>query len=175
MARPDRGRRARPPHVPRPDGQAVQAREAKEGFPAGQLSGLVKLNIGNPGADTRQAARWAPGPHEPAVYDDRLRFNVVLVDDLCVTQPYLAESRGVESPAFVVRRRPGRGGLYPVFEQFFETERRPGAATVNDYRHLVPVAIEAVARAAKTMRRRPPGALTVKGHGPDTSFDNTAA
>ncbi|MFG3421245.1 inositol monophosphatase family protein [Micromonospora sp. NPDC048063] len=34
---------------------------------------------------------------------------------------------------------------------------------MSDYRHLLPVAIEAVARAAEAMQRRPPGALTVKG------------
>ncbi|MCX4386477.1 inositol monophosphatase [Micromonospora peucetia] len=34
---------------------------------------------------------------------------------------------------------------------------------MSDYGQLLPVAIEAVARAAEIMRRKPPGALTVKG------------
>ncbi|WP_433231435.1 inositol monophosphatase family protein [Micromonospora sp. CA-248260] len=34
---------------------------------------------------------------------------------------------------------------------------------MNDYRHLLPVAEEAVARAAEMMRHRPPGPLTAKG------------
>ncbi|MER5332912.1 DUF5919 domain-containing protein [Micromonospora sp. NPDC002717] len=109
-----------------PDGQAVQAREAEEGFPAGQLSGLTKLNIETLMRVRDRLPAGLQDRMELAVYDDTLRFNVVLVDDLCVTQPYLAESRGVDSPAFVVRRRPGRGGLYSVFEQFFETEWQRG-------------------------------------------------
>ncbi len=58
---------------------------------------------------------------ELATYDETLRFNIVLVDDLCVAQPYLTDSRGVDSPAFVVRRGQPGVGLYPVFEQVFES------------------------------------------------------
>ncbi|MFG1775979.1 DUF5919 domain-containing protein [Micromonospora sp. NPDC049048] len=107
-----------------PAGQAVQARETEEGFPTGQLSGLTKLNIETL---TRVRDRLPAGLQdrmELGVYDDTLRFNVILVDDLCVAQPYLAESRGVDSPAFVARRRQDPGGLYPVFEQYFETQWR---------------------------------------------------
>ncbi|MCX4386476.1 DUF5919 domain-containing protein [Micromonospora peucetia] len=109
-----------------PAGQAVQAREVEEGFPAGQLSGLTKLNIETLMRVRDRLPDGLQERMEMAVYDDTLRFNVVLVDDLCVAQPYLAESRGVDSPTFVVRRRQARGGLYPVFEQYFETEWRRG-------------------------------------------------
>ncbi|MEU2661935.1 DUF5919 domain-containing protein [Micromonospora sp. NPDC007220] len=109
-----------------PSGQAVQAREAEEGFPAGQLSGLTKLNIETLMRVRDRLPDGLQDRMELAVYDDTLRFNVILVDDLCVAQPYLAESRGVDSPAFVARRRQARGGLYAVFEQHFETQWRRG-------------------------------------------------
>ncbi|MEH0972225.1 DUF5919 domain-containing protein [Micromonospora sp. CPCC 205546] len=109
-----------------PSGQAVQAREAEEGFPTGQLSGLTKLNIETLMRVRDRLPDGLQDRMELAVYDDTLRFNVILVDDLCVAQPYLAESRGVDSPAFVARRRQARGGLYPVFEQHFETQWRRG-------------------------------------------------
>ncbi|MFI6226449.1 DUF5919 domain-containing protein [Micromonospora echinospora] len=107
-----------------PASLAIQARETEEGFPPGQLSALTKLNI-----DTLLRIRdRLPGNLrknlELAVYDETPRFNVVLVDELCVAQPYLAESRGVDSPTFVIRRR--QAGLYSVFEQVFESQWQRG-------------------------------------------------
>ncbi|MGC5031788.1 DUF5919 domain-containing protein [Micromonospora sp. DT229] len=111
-----------------PDGSAIQAREAEEGFPNGQLSALTKLNI-----ETllRVRDRLPVNLRDRlnlATYDETLRFNIVLVDDLCVAQPYLAESRGVDSPAFVSRRELSGAGLYPVFEQVFESQWQRGRA-----------------------------------------------
>ncbi|TWH68624.1 hypothetical protein JD77_03621 [Micromonospora olivasterospora] len=109
-----------------PAGSAIRAREKEEAFPAGQLSGLTILNI-----ETLKRVRDRLPEHlrdrmELAVYDDTLRFNVVLADDTCIAQPYLTKSRGVDSPAFVIRRRPDHPCLYPVFEQFFETQWERG-------------------------------------------------
>ncbi|MFI2662631.1 DUF5919 domain-containing protein [Micromonospora carbonacea] len=109
-----------------PAGAAVEAREAEEGFAPGQLSALTRLNIETL---VRVRARLPDGlgDHlELAVYDDTLRFNVVLTDDVCVAQPYLPVSRGVDSPTFVVRRQEDRSCLYPVFEQFFESQWQRG-------------------------------------------------
>ncbi|HLZ09158.1 MAG TPA: DUF5919 domain-containing protein, partial [Chloroflexota bacterium] len=57
-----------------------------------------------------------------AVYDETIRFNLILVDtDLCIAQPYMPEARGVDSPTLVIRRKWAEAGLYPVFEQVFNS------------------------------------------------------
>lgn len=109
-----------------PAGSAVQAREAEEGFSPGQLSGLTKLNIETLMRVRERLPEGLRDHLELAVYDDTLRFNVVLADDLCVAQPYLPVSRGVDSPTFVVRRQEDRFCLYPIFEQFFEAQWQRG-------------------------------------------------
>ncbi|WP_422733652.1 DUF5919 domain-containing protein [Micromonospora sp. WMMD558] len=48
------------------------------------------------------------------------------MDDLCVAQPHLAETRGVDSPAFVIRQDQAGAGLYTVFEQVFESQWQRG-------------------------------------------------
>ncbi|MBM0236874.1 helix-turn-helix transcriptional regulator [Micromonospora sp. ATA32] len=111
-----------------PAGPAIQAREAEEGFPAGQLSALTKLNIETLLRVRDRLPASVRDGMNLATYDETLRFNIVLVDDLCVAQPYLAESRGVDSPAFVIRRDLPGAGLYPVFEQVFESQWQRGRA-----------------------------------------------
>jgi hypothetical protein len=55
-----------------------------------------------------------------AVYDETIRFNVLLVDDdVCVAQPYLPQSRGIDSPTLLIRRNGTPGGLYPIFEHVY--------------------------------------------------------
>lgn len=111
-----------------PAGSAIQAREAEEGFPTGQLSALTKLNIETLLRVRDRLPASLRDSMSLATYDETPRFNIVLVDDLCVAQPYLTESRGVDSPAFVIRQNQSNGGLYPVFEQVFESHwqrRRP--------------------------------------------------
>ena len=55
-----------------------------------------------------------------AIYDEPIRFNVILIDDLVgIIQPYLPHQRGVDSPTFVVRRRWPELGLFPMFEAVF--------------------------------------------------------
>lgn len=62
------------------------------------------------------------GSVEMATYDETLRYNVILVDDLCLAQAYLPASRGVDSPTFVMRRRHAATGLYPVYAQVFDSQ-----------------------------------------------------
>ncbi|WP_433347811.1 DUF5919 domain-containing protein [Micromonospora sp. CA-111912] len=109
-----------------PDGAAMPAREVEEGFPAGQLSALTKLNIETMLRVRDRLPAELRSSLELAIYDSTLRFNIVLVDGLCVAQPYLTESRGVDAPAFVMRRQEREAGLYPVFEQVFESQWKLG-------------------------------------------------
>ncbi|MFJ8577230.1 DUF5919 domain-containing protein [Micromonospora sp. NPDC093277] len=111
-----------------PAGSAIQAREAEEGFPTGQLSALTKLNIETLLRVRDRLPANRRDSMNLATYDETLRFNIVLVDDLCVAQPYLTESRGVDSPAFVIRRDLPGAGLYPVFDQVFESQWQRGRA-----------------------------------------------
>ena len=55
------------------------------------------------------------------VYDETIRFNVLLAgDDVCVVQPYLPQSRGIDSPTLLIRRTSSPAGLYPIFEQVYD-------------------------------------------------------
>ena len=58
---------------------------------------------------------------EVAVYDETVRFNILLLDsDLCIVQPYMPESRGVDSPTLVLRPRTGPEGLFATFDALFD-------------------------------------------------------
>lgn len=102
-------------------GAAIRAREQEEEYTPGHLTHLTQLNI-----DTMIRLRdRLPGEFrgrlQVAVYDETIRFNLILVDDhTCVAQPYTPTARGVESPTMLIRRIGGDGGLYPVFDQVFE-------------------------------------------------------
>lgn len=104
-----------------PAGEAIKAREREEEFPPGHLSGLTKVNI-----DTMSRLRdRLPGDARDrfrlAVYDETIRFNIILVDEhTCVAQPYLPSARGLDSPTLLIRRTSATGGLYPVFEQVYQ-------------------------------------------------------
>lgn len=105
-----------------PDGKAIKHREEEEDYSPGHLSSLNKLNIDIMSrlrdrlpADSRDRLRLA-------VYDETIRFNIILVNDhICVAQPYMPTLRGVDSPTLLIRRTEPDGGLYPVFEQLFES------------------------------------------------------
>ena len=57
-----------------------------------------------------------------AVYDETVRFNIVLVDDrVCVAQPYLPRARGIDAPTLLIHRNDDVSGLYHVFEQVYES------------------------------------------------------
>ncbi|MET8074902.1 DUF5919 domain-containing protein [Streptomyces sp. NPDC005303] len=112
----------------KPYGHFVKEREREEGYPEGRLSALTALNLTI--LQERVAGRIGPEAADRirvGVYDEPIRFNITLIDgQLCVAQPYLPQTRGVDSPTFLIRKRRLAGGLYPTFEQIFDTlwERR---------------------------------------------------
>ncbi|MFH0246030.1 DUF5919 domain-containing protein [Streptomyces sp. HK10] len=112
----------------KPDGRYIAEREKEEGYPAGRLSALTAMNLTI--LQERVYDRLSPaaqGRLEIGVYDEPIRFNVLLIDgQLCVAQPYLPDVRGVDSPTFLIRKRRVSGGLYATFDQIFSTlwERR---------------------------------------------------
>ncbi|GGX58895.1 DUF5919 domain-containing protein [Streptomyces chartreusis] len=115
----------------KPYGHFIREREQEEGYPENRLSDLTAMNL----MILREhvAGRVSPEAQERieiGVYDEPIRFNVLLVDtELCVAQTYLPQARGVDSPTFVIRKRRPSGGLYSSFEQVFSAmwERREPA------------------------------------------------
>jgi hypothetical protein len=105
-----------------PDGQAIGAREREEGYAPGHLSMLTTLNIQNMLRRVRDRVEpQARANLEVAVYDETVRFNILLLDDrLCIAQPYLPELRGVDSPTLVMRPRAGTDGLFTTFNTLFD-------------------------------------------------------
>jgi DNA-binding transcriptional regulator YiaG len=104
-----------------PGGEAIQRREIEEGYPAGKLSALNEMNIQSL---LRRVHDRLPvnlqDQLEIRTYDETIRFNIILLDsDTCIAQPYLPESRGVDSPTLVIKRRWPTTGLYPIFDQIF--------------------------------------------------------
>lgn len=103
-----------------PDGGAIKQRECEEGYQSGFLRSLNELNLDV----LRRVAERLPSDKQSnmqvAVYDETLRFNIILIDErLCIVQPYLPHSRGVESPTIVIERSTRGPGLYSMFEQVF--------------------------------------------------------
>jgi hypothetical protein len=103
-----------------PYGESIAAREREERYPEGHLSALTELNRQILVQRVRERLTdQARKRLRVATYDETIRFNILLVDhEVAVVQPYLPTARGVESPTFLLRRRPGRG-LYVVFEQMY--------------------------------------------------------
>lgn len=104
-----------------PAGDAVRRYESDEGYRAGQIAALTELNI--QAVQQRVQSRLSancPGRIELRAYDETTRFNLVLIDrERCVMQPYLPETRGVDSPTFLIQRASATVGLFPTFEQVF--------------------------------------------------------
>ena len=104
-----------------PDGDAITAREREEELAPGHLATLTRLNIE---VMTRLRDRLPTQARDRmhfGVYDETIRFNIILVDDhTCVVQPYLPRARGVDSPTIMLRRNGSAEGLYPLFEQVYE-------------------------------------------------------
>ncbi|HET8662575.1 MAG TPA: DUF5919 domain-containing protein [Micromonosporaceae bacterium] len=110
-----------------PNGQGMRAREAEEGFDEGYLSGLTILNIRTLLRIRDRLPEELKDRVEIGTYDETIRFNIVLIDDrVCVTQPYLPSTRGIDSPTLLIERRWPAAGLYPTFESVFNSlwERR---------------------------------------------------
>jgi len=104
-----------------PGGEAIKAREREEEHPAGHLVGLTSLNVQVMSRLRDRLPAEARDRMRLGVYDETIRFNIVLVDDrACVVQPYLPQARGIDSPTLLMRRNGTPGGLYPVFEQVYD-------------------------------------------------------
>jgi hypothetical protein len=105
-----------------PKGTAIKDREREEEHEPGALSTFTSANIAvlcrlrdRLPAEARERVRFA-------VYDETIRFNIVLVDDrVCVAQPYLPQARGIDAPTFLIHRDEAASGLYYVFEQVYES------------------------------------------------------
>jgi len=106
-----------------PHGASVASREREEGHPVGALSTLTELNIRM--FTERVRPRLSPTGIQRlqvAVYDETIRFNILLVDDRRgVVQPYLPAARGIDSPTLVLEAREYGAGLLPTFRQVFES------------------------------------------------------
>jgi hypothetical protein len=103
-----------------PDGEAIKAREQEEEYAPGVLVNLTSLNIQIMTRLRDHLPASAQERMQLAVYDETIRFNVLLVDDdVCVAQPYLPQSRGIDSPTLLIRRNGTPGGLYPIFEHVY--------------------------------------------------------
>lgn len=107
----------------KPYGRYIQEREREEEFPEGQLSALTALNIMT--LRERVLPRLsmeARNRLDIAVYDEPIRFNLILIDQtICVSQPYLPGTRGVDSPTLIIRKRWAKGGLHETFERVFDS------------------------------------------------------
>ena len=104
-----------------PDGEAIKAREREEEYTGAHLAGWTSLNIQVMSRLRDRLPAEARDRMRLAVYDETIRFNIVLVDDrACVVQPYLPQARGIDSPTLLIRANGAPGGLYPVFEQVYD-------------------------------------------------------
>lgn len=105
-----------------PAGRYIKEREREESHPEGVLSTLTTLNMQTL---QRLHGKLSPEARENLhirTYDETVRFNIIVIDDAtCVVQPYLPDARGVESPTFVIEKRPGPPGLFETFSQVFES------------------------------------------------------
>lgn len=105
-----------------PEGRAIRDREQEEGYPPGYLSTLNELNLNVLRKARERLPDDARANLQIGLYDATIRFNVILIDDrLCIAQPYLPGSRGVDSPTFVIEPQQSSHGLYDTFEQLFES------------------------------------------------------
>lgn len=103
-----------------PRGEAIKSREREEHYEPGFLSSLNDLNIGVLRRVQDRLPDDARENMQVALYDETIRFNIFLIDEtLCIVQPYLPHSRGVDSPTFVVERLNDVAGLYSMFEQVY--------------------------------------------------------
>ncbi|WBB63664.1 DUF5919 domain-containing protein [Streptomyces sp. WMMC500] len=104
-----------------PDSEAMKVREREEGYAAGFLAGLTRINLKIATERVRSLLETEKRNRvEIGLSDETLRFNITLIDDTTgVIQPYLPQARGVDSPTFLVERRTHDGELFHVFEQIF--------------------------------------------------------
>ncbi|MBM7783563.1 DUF5919 domain-containing protein [Tenggerimyces flavus] len=106
-----------------PASEAVKTYEDEEGYIPGQISALTELNIQAIVKRVRDRMPIeAQARLQVATYNETSRFNLLIVDhQVCVMQPYFPHTRGIDSPTFMINRQTLPGGLFPIFEQVFET------------------------------------------------------
>lgn len=103
-----------------PAGAAIKQREEEEGYSPGALTSLTEMNIESLNSRVRNRI---PEPSQDrlriAVYDETIRFNLVLIDDqICIAQPYLPGIRGIDSPTLVIQNT-SSSGLFTMFTEVF--------------------------------------------------------
>ncbi|MFI6959661.1 DUF5919 domain-containing protein [Nocardia sp. NPDC050408] len=104
-----------------PDGTNIRDREIEEGHPAGLLTNLTDTNIRTLERVRNKTSPTTPGSLLIRVYDQPIRFNITIIDaTVCVMQPYMPATRGVESPTFVARKSSGPG-IFTTFCDVFES------------------------------------------------------
>lgn len=105
-----------------PEGRHTAEREREENHAAGTLRSLTRLNMHVLQRAAALGSTPASARLELRIYDAPARFNITIVDrELCVMQPYLPHSRGVEAPAFVTRRSEKAGGVFDTFAAVFQS------------------------------------------------------
>jgi hypothetical protein len=105
-----------------PDGEAIRAREAEEGYGAGDLTNLTRLNIQVLSRLRDELPVEDRKCVELRTYDEPLRFNLTIIDGRqCIAQPYMPAARGVDSPTLVIRRRSDGYGMFGSFMRVFTT------------------------------------------------------
>lgn len=103
-----------------PGGEAMRRREIEERISPDHLSTLTSLNIDMLLRVRSELGEDALDKVVIGTYDETIRFNITLIDDdLCITQPYLPRTRGIDSPTFIIRRDSAQPGLYDVFDDVF--------------------------------------------------------
>lgn len=106
-----------------PHGQAIRSRAIEESLPENHLADLTEVNIH---IMKRLKAKLTPAAQERftlATYEAVPRVNVTLIDDqICVAQHYLPDTRGLDSPTFLIHRQ-GDEGLYVTYSQVYDTIR----------------------------------------------------
>lgn len=110
-----------------PAGEEIKRYEREEGHLPGHISTLTEINIQALLRIRDHLPAEAQERIQISTYNDTPHFNLILIDQLiCVMQPYLPETRGVDSPTFVVHRQSSAYGLYPIFDQIFDVLWRKG-------------------------------------------------
>ncbi|UPK76405.1 DUF5919 domain-containing protein [Nocardioidaceae bacterium SCSIO 66511] len=106
-----------------PESDAMRARELEEGYhDPGKLSLLTTMNMEILQQRVYdQLSNDARPRMQIATYSETIRFNLIIVDDeLCIAQPYLPATRGVDAPTFVIKRQWATGGMFGVFQQMLD-------------------------------------------------------
>jgi Domain of unknown function (DUF5919) len=114
----------------RPDGHGTASREVEENYEPGELAALTEMNIRTLLRTRERLEPSHQGNLRIATYDEIIRFNIYVIDGhLCITQPYLPDTRGLDSPTFILEKDDrGAGGLFDIFAglmDFIEERSEP--------------------------------------------------